>query len=77
MCEYVAAGVACVTRAVLTTPAAKPLALASSSRVVAGVPLPVPHLLTSLLPLASVPGSMATVLADMEMSSLFIFTPVM
>ncbi|MNT28049.1 hypothetical protein D3C72_1637080 [compost metagenome] len=68
---------ACVTRAVLTTPAAKPLALASSSKVVAGVPLPVPHLLASLLPFASVPGSMATVLADIEMTSLFILTPVM
>jgi len=40
MCENVAAGVACVTRVVVTAPTDLPAPLASSSNVVAAVPLP-------------------------------------
>ena len=49
MCEYVAAGVACVTRVVVTAPTDLPAALASSSSVTAGVPLLAGHVLSAPL----------------------------
>ena len=79
MWEKVAAGVACVSLAVDTTPVPMPLAMAISKRVCTGLPL----LLVQLLMLfvtpvaASLPGETATVSADMDTTSLFIFTPVM
>ncbi|VEB41682.1 Uncharacterised protein [Chromobacterium violaceum] len=64
--------VAWVTRVVVTTPVARLPALASSSSVDTGLPLPAPQ-----PEVRSAVGALATVSVDMEMTSLFILTPVM
>ncbi len=71
---------ACVRRAVDTTPVALPCAMASSSSVVDALPLPVAGQLV-MAALTFVTGSLlgarAMVLPSMDSTSLRVFTPVM
>jgi hypothetical protein len=67
--------VASVTLVLVTTPTAMPRLRASSSSVTAASPFS--QRLTRLLPLASLAGAIERVPADIEITPLFCFTPVM